>query len=63
MTNQRNSQKQWIALLAILCIGAPLPVLYVHGAQVAHPETRENDEIRAPVFGLAFCWECLCIFV
>jgi len=52
MTNKRNSHKQWIALLAILCIAAPLPVLYVHAAQVALPET--------PVFAdpIAGAWNC-----
>jgi hypothetical protein len=53
MTNKRNSYKQWMALLAILCLGALLPVLYVRGEQVADHENK-------PVFTdpIAGAWNC-----
>jgi hypothetical protein len=53
MTNKRNSYKQRMALLAILCLGALLPVLYVRGEQVADHENK-------PVFTdpIAGAWNC-----
>lgn len=52
MTKKRSSGLQWKALLAILCIGAPLAVPYGHGAPVDHAET--------PIFAdpIAGAWNC-----
>ena len=63
MTNKRNSHKQWIALLAILCIAAPLPVLYVHGAAHARAVLLRGDvgeRPEQPVFAdpIAGAWNC-----